>query len=76
MMRSCINNSITATARVFGVPRVWPQRVLRMHGLSHAPRGLTARDEARRTREYVDADEVLGELEGMLGAVRATGVHG
>lgn len=29
-------------------------------------RGLTARDEARRSNEYHSAEEVLGELEDML----------
>jgi predicted transcriptional regulator len=39
-------------------------------------RGLAGRDEARRTGEYADADEALGELQGMLGAVRSAGAHG
>lgn len=29
-------------------------------------RGLTARDEARRTGAYIPAEEVLSELDGML----------
>ncbi|MCA8253031.1 hypothetical protein LGM89_07135 [Burkholderia sp. AU31624] len=35
-------------------------------------RGLTSRDEARRTGEYIDAAHVLAELERMLEAARAT----
>ncbi|EMN1930661.1 prevent-host-death protein [Burkholderia ambifaria] len=35
-------------------------------------RGLTSRDEARRTGEYVDAADVQAELEDMLKAARAT----
>ncbi|SEA78123.1 YlcI/YnfO family protein [Paraburkholderia sartisoli] len=33
-------------------------------------RGLAARDEARRTGEYFDADEVYAELEDMLTAAK------
>ncbi|MEK7915786.1 hypothetical protein AAB988_31635 [Burkholderia contaminans] len=35
-------------------------------------RGVAARDEARRSGEYIDAAHVLAELERMLEAARAT----
>jgi len=34
-------------------------------------RGLASRDEAQRTGEYFTADEVLRELDGMVGKARA-----
>jgi antitoxin YefM len=59
--------SATDWASIQGTLRLFPAPAER----EFIARGLASRDEARRTGEYVDSDDVLNELDAMLANGRA-----